>query len=182
MREVKNFQQAQIIINDLLNWRTQFETKPWDRQQLKFTNNPVGTDANDLVIVSQLPPPVPPTTPKDQHFAIPWSDGGTAVTGAVIPAYIVMDERTGIPLQVGLYSVVAPSTAPFTINLKINGTTMLSLALTIPIGQNGPKFSGNFNSPLPYIGQSSVIVPQIISGGAAQGWSIFLSVKRTKQK
>jgi len=183
MRTVNTFNQAQIVINQILDQLNTLTTASWNRNGLKIINNGAATDPNDYVIFSQLPVVPATAEQRDQHYTQCWSNGGTAVVGSAIPPFVPGKYRTGTPMQLILAATTAPTTAPLEINLQLNGVTLLATNLSLPIGQQGPVVSSSFITPTPFMPELALVIPQIV-GAASNAAAVFigLTILRGKNK
>src|SRR6266478_6122153 len=97
MRAVKSLDDAQIVINELLNWKSKIETKDWDFHQLKITNAGPAVNNNDYVIKSQLPAVNESSGQSAQDYTIVFSNSTTVADGDVFAEYIFGKDRVGYP-------------------------------------------------------------------------------------
>lgn len=181
MREVKNIEDARIVIKEIAQWKDRISSKSQDLKGLKIQNAGDATEPGDYVTLRQLPSLVQAPTVAPQHYSIPFSAPGLIVTGQMSPPYIVGQDRVGIPTSISVAvpsAAQAPTGVPLIVNLNINGINMLVNNLTLPVGQEGPVSSSAFVNPLPKLAIGNKIVPVIIQGGGAQFVTIQLYITR----
>jgi hypothetical protein len=166
LRKITSFADAQIIINEMLNWRKRIEAN-WDRHGNQIKNAGSATDPKDFVTLDQLPQMPPPPPVVNHHYSIPFSTTGPATTGMQSAPYIVREGRTGAPIWVTLAATTAPTTGNLTANISRNGVNILTSDITLPSGQNGPVKVGNFTTPIPHFGLDDLIVPVVTNDGGS---------------
>jgi hypothetical protein len=179
MRAIKSLDDVQIVLRELLDWKSLKTTKDWDFRGLRITNASPARDPNDYVILSQLKNPASPGISSNESYTQVWESPGQVTTGDLINAFVVGLGREGTPNQVWVTARVAPVSSDFSINISVDGNNLLQTPLILPISQTLPVFSSNFVSPTPQIGLGATIFPVIINGdGAVSLVSMGLVVKR----
>ena len=164
MRQVKTFEDVQIVLRELLDWKTRVSTKDWDFHQLRIKNASPGVDQNDYVTLSQLQNAVPAAVPSNKTYTQVFSSSGTVLTGDMIPGFVVGLGRGGIPNQVWIAARVAASSSDLQVNISIDGNLLLLNPITLPIGQTAKVFSSTFVSPTPKLAIGATVFPEIIQG------------------
>lgn len=193
MRIVKSLSDVQTVLNQLLDWQTQIQTKNQDFHQLKITNAADGTDPRDYVTLEQLTQSTTTTNDitkviqanqQDEFYTIVFSKDGTVVTGEASPAFIVGNGRAGSPTQAWVSCEEAPTSDVLSINFQITSyavdntptlTTLLVNPLIIPIGSTLRVFGTLFNSV--NFGIGTKITKVIVTGGNAAEVSMGVVVK-----
>lgn len=181
MREIDNLKDARVIVKELSQWKDRISSKNQDFKGLKIQNAGDATDPGDYVTLRQLQQLVPNIITPDQHFSIPFSSVGAVSVGQTSAPFIVGSDRVGNPsaISIAVPSIAqAPTSGPLTVNLTLNGIDMLSVPLTLNVGEEGAKFSSQFISPLPKLAVGYKIVPKIVAAGGASFVTIQLYVTR----
>jgi len=88
VRIVKSFEDVQVVLREILDWKSLLSTKDWDFKKLRIKNASPAVDPNDYVILDQLPEQVkkitqttiPPTTPVSGGIISSPSSGGGSGT------------------------------------------------------------------------------------------------------
>lgn len=112
-------------------------------------------------------------------YTIVFSDSSTVGAGDVIPVFVVGQDRVGVPIEVWLYAVQAPGTGGLVINVTKNtSTNVLSTALTLTSGSNGPVYSYSFTGGIKF-NHGDVIAPVISTAASPSVVSIGVVVRRT---
>lgn len=156
------------------------QTQNLNMHGLGINNLAPGVQPTDAVIVSQLPKPAAPTTPPLQHYTIVFSNDGTPTVGAAAPPFMVQVDRTGIPTQVWVACIGAPTGSPATFNVQRNGVNILSTPLSLPVGSLVAT-SSQFSIPVPQFGAADIIVPYVIAANNVSQVSIGIVIQRTMQ-
>lgn len=177
MRTVKDLKDVQIVLNELLDWKTKLSTQNQDFHKLKITNAAPATDQNDYVILSQLPTVTPPQSQRDHHYTIVLSKDGTPSDGDVTPPFRVAKERAGIPTQVWISAIVAPTDDAFFM-VQRNGVDILPVNLKLPKTVTD-VLSSQLVSPVPNFAASDKITAKVITASGVSQVSIGIVVKRT---
>ncbi len=139
MRKISNLHDAQIVLNDLLDWRSLQDSKPRDQHGLQIKNAGAGTEDSDLVTFGQLKSAIPlgsqkatSLSPAQSSQILPkstsnltfvWSVQGSFPSG-FLPAYALMNRNfiyTPVSMWVSLVNAATPA---------------FSLILNIHIGQD----------------------------------------------
>lgn len=180
MRAIKTLADAQIIINAILNRLDRIETKNFDRKGLRLINNGDAVDSQDYVTLKQLQSSAVPSIPGNDYFSIPFSDTGVVAVGDLIPPYNPGNGRTGKPYQVILDAINPPLTTPLTMNVQINGVSILKNPISFPVSGTQSVFSSDFIPALPMVAFGIRVQPVVISAdGATSGVTITLVVQKT---
>lgn len=116
-----------------------------------------------------------------EAYAVIFSFNGGPVGGEVSPADDVNELREGAMILVSLSANSAPSTAPLIVNPSLmdslgNLTPILTVPLSLPIGQKTAVYSNAFAVPLA-ITKGMRIVNVIVQGGDAADITTTLVVK-----
>lgn len=173
MRAIKNLADAEIVLRELLDWKHLHESKDWDFHSLRIKNASPGVDPFDYATVSQLPKlDIPEVVDKDA-YTIVWESQANIVAGQLFPSFVVGLGRVGIPNEVWLKARTSPTTGPLTINISVNGFTLLDTNLSLGIGQAGPIFSSRFVNLAPKLALHSDIFPTI---SAADSSAAIISI------
>ncbi len=201
MRAIKSLADVQIILNQLLNWQSNKDSKDWDFHGLRIKNASPSKDPNDYVIRSELHPtalaappvssapqtqaqvsnPPPPTNIGDaeQDYTIVFSvDAPT--NGYETPPYIGGSNRDGVFIDVWVACNGAPVTNPTSINFSVNGQTFLTSDIQIPAGTKGPVHSTLFISPLPVMGLDTKVTMVVNTASSVTALSGGIVVRRNK--
>lgn len=180
MRQVKSLQDATIVIKELAQWKDRISSKNQNFNGLKIQNAGNATEPQDYVTLSQLTSAVNNVSTPNQNYSIPWSTN-TVNIGMVFPPYIVGQDRVGNPTSVSVAvptSTQAPTYAPLSFNIQLNGVNMLINDLTLPENQEGPVSTSAFVTPLPKLTVGAKLVPTISSAGGASYLTIQLYIVR----
>lgn len=194
MRSIKTLADVQIVLNQLLNWQSNKDSKDWDFHGLRIKNASASVDANDYVIRSELqpnalaappisaspktpaqvnnPPIAVPTSAPEQDYTIVICESAPA-DGFESAPFIGGRKRDGVFIDAWAACTGSPVVQPAKVNWNINGNPLLSQDLEIPAGTFGPVHSSFFVSPLPVMGFDTRItfrVPKaagmtLVSGG-----------------
>lgn len=173
MRAIKTLADVQIVLNQLLSWQSNKDSKDWDFHGLRIKNASASVDASDYVIRSELHPtalaapqqssapktvaqvnnpPIPvPTSPAEQDYTIVICSDAPA-DGYESPPFIGGRKRDGVFIDAWVACTGAPSGTTALINWKLNGNLLLSQDIQIPAGSLGPVHTSFFVSPLPVMG------------------------------
>jgi hypothetical protein len=179
VRAIKNLNDVQIVLRDLLNNQTKTNTKALDRNGLQIKNMGPATEANDAVTLSQLNQTIQTIPTVTQDFTVIFSNAGTVSNGDVFAPYIFGQNRVGYPTEVWISALTVPSTGPLTVEIKYNGVDILtSVIITLPVNTNGPVFSSAFPSPLPNFAYQGVLKGAVVLANGAAGVSVGICVKR----
>lgn len=173
MRAIKSLADVQIVLNQLLNWQSNKDSKDWDFHGLRIKNASASVDPSDYVIRSELqqnalaaPPQssAPTTVAQVNNPPIP---GATAaaeqdytvvicvdspIDGYESAPYIAGRKRDGIFIDAWVACTAPPISSSANINFNLNGFQLLSQDIQIPAGSLGPVHSSFFVSPLPVMG------------------------------
>lgn len=194
MRAIKTLSDIQIVLNQLLNWQTNKDSKDWDFHGLRIKNASASVDPNDYVIRSELQPnalaappqssapstpaqvnnpPIPsPISAAEQDYTIVISEP-VPTDGFESAPFIGGKNRDGVFIDAWVACTGAPLVNPAKINWNINGTPLLSQDILIPAASLGPVHTSYFASPLPVMGYDTRITLKVnqangitlISGG-----------------
>lgn len=194
MRAIKSLADVQIVLNQLLNWQSNRDSKDWDFHGLRIKNASASVDPSDYVVRSELQPnalaappassapqtpaqvanpPIPaPTSAPEQDYTIVITES-SPTDGFESAPFIGGRKRDGIFIDCWVACTSAPLGNPAKINFKINGKFLLSQDVQIPAGTLGPVHTSFFASPLPVMGFDTRITLKInqangmllISGG-----------------
>lgn len=201
MRAIRSLSDVQIILNQLLNWQTNRESKDWDFNGLRIKNASASKDPNDYVIRSELQPnalaappvssapqtqaqvnnPPPPTNGGDteQDFTIVFSVDAPE-DGFETPPYIAGRNRDGVFIDVWVACTGAPSGSAASINFKVNGNLLLTADVQIPSGEFGPKHSSLLIDPLPVLGLDTRVTMKVNTASGVTLLSGGVVVRRNK--
>lgn len=199
MRAIKSLADVQIILNQLLNWQSNKDSKDWDFHGLRIKNASASVDPNDYVIRSELhptalaapqisgspktqqqvsnPPPSPSVGEADQYYTIVFSTD-TATDGYETPPYNGGIHRDGVFVDIWVRATGTPLINPASINFKVNGTLLLVSDIQIPAGSHGPIHSSQFVSPLPVMGYDTAVTMKINTASAISLVSGGIVVRR----
>jgi hypothetical protein len=168
---------VQIVLRELLDWKTRIDTKDWDFHGLRIRNAGDGTSPKDYVTLEQLTTATPEVTQPEQFHTITWTRD-VLIAGQVLPGFVVGKGREGIPHELWLYAQTAPATGPLTIQFVVGGVNLLTTSLSLPSGAQGPVFSTLFIAPVPKLFQHTVVFPTVSAVNGAAIISIGLVVQR----
>jgi hypothetical protein len=152
----------------------------------RVTNVATPTGPNDAVNKRYLHSVVGTTTNigkkgngsgKDAYTVV-FSDSTTVGAGDVIPVFIVGSDRIGVPEEVWVYAVQAPGSGGLVLNITHNTTNILTTALTLGSGSNGPVYSYSLTGGIKF-NHGDIIQPVISTSAAASVVSIGVVVRRT---
>jgi hypothetical protein len=199
MRAIKSLADVQIVLNQLLNWQTNKDSKDWDFHGLRIKNASASVDANDYVIRSELHPnalaappqnsapktvaqvnnpPIPaPTSPAEQDYTVVICVDGPS-NGYESAPFIGGRKRDGVFIDAWAACTGAPVLQSAFINWNINGTPLLSKDIEIPAGSLGPIHSSFFVSPLPVMGFDTRVTLKITTASGMTFFSGGLVVRR----
>ena len=101
MRIVKSFEDVQVVLREILDWKSLLSTKDWDFKKLRIKNASPAVDPNDYVILDQLPEQVkkitqttiPPIAPISGGIVPPPSGGGSGTvtnTGSLVAGRLLI--------------------------------------------------------------------------------------------
>jgi hypothetical protein len=76
VRIVKSFEDVQIVLRELLDWKSFLSTKDWDFKKLRIKNASPAVDPNDYVTLSQLGDQVKPVQDQVTNLSITQASGG----------------------------------------------------------------------------------------------------------
>ena len=190
MRAIKTLADVQIVLNQLLNWQTNKDSKDWDFNGLRIKNASASKDPNDYVIRSELHPTAlaaPPITSApqtqaqvsnppqqtsngnaEQDYTIVFSVDAPA-DGYETPPYVGGRNRDGVFIDIWIASTGSPQTNPASINFNVNGQPLLTADIQLPINSMGPIHSSLLVSPLPVMGLDTRVTMKI---NAASGLTL----------
>jgi hypothetical protein len=85
VRIVKSFEDVQIVLRDLLDWKSLLSTKDWDFKKLRIKNASPAVDPNDYVTLSQLGEQTKPIKEQVTNLSISQTSpgGGSSSSGTV---------------------------------------------------------------------------------------------------
>jgi hypothetical protein len=174
VRVATDWNSCNIILKSLQDQITALTTQDIDFHGRRITNAGKAVNANDYVILSQLPIIAPATPASAINYTIPFSTSGAVDTGQLVPPFVIGPGRTGNPLQVWVASnspLSTQSTYQITItnSANPNGLAILATPLVLPANSAGPVTVSNFISPLPFFSLGSSIDLEIISADGSGG-------------
>lgn len=178
MRTINSLADVQIVLRDLLNWKSAQQTKNQDLHGLRITNAGDGVDPGDYATLRQVQSSSQSSQNVDQFYTIVWATN-SLITGQLVPAWETGKGRDGLPHEVWLKCRTAPSGGDLEVQFTIDGTNLLSSPITIPNGGTTKVFSSSFVSPVPKVGEHSEILPVIVNNAGAGVISFGLVVKRS---
>lgn len=204
MRAIKTLADVQIILNQLLNWQSNKDSKDWDFHGLRIKNASASKDSNDYVIRSELhptalaAPPVsnapntqaqvsnpPPSAGSngggdaEQDYTIVFSiDGPT--NGYETPPYIGGRNRDGVFIDIWIAATGTPVINPTSINFNVNGQPLLSADIQLPANSSGPVHSSQLVSPLPVMGLDTRVTMKVNIASGVTFLSGGIVVRRNK--
>ena len=179
MRAIKSLADVQIVLKQLLDWQNTKDTQNWDMKGKRIINAGNGVDPTDYVTVQQLQKAQAPAATSNAYFSIPFSSQGVVSVGDLIPPYNPGQGRSGKPYQILLDAVVPPSSAPLTMNLQINGVSILVTPISLPVAATGAVVASNFITALPMVSFMSRIVPIVVTtDGTTAGVTMTLVVQK----
>jgi len=176
-RIIKTLDDAQRAINELQDWKDKLTTAPWDFHGLRITNASPSKDDNDYVIRAELIKPPPAANLEHDVYTAVFSRDAP-VDGEIIPSYVAGTDRDGKLVQVWLTAIGAPASAALVINPTLNGVTLLTAPITLPISSTAVIVSNAFVSPFPVVGYQTKLGGIVITGGGATGVSMGIVVRR----
>ena len=186
MRKVNNLSQVQLVLNQLNNAQSKFNTKPLDRAGTRITNVGAATSPTDVptlqqvqaLIQSQLQQYVPQNVQTQNHYTMIWSTSSAPAVNDLLPPYsVVSADRVGIPLYAWMSCQgLVFLTGDLSIQILLNDTPMLTNPLVLPMGQGGPVQTSDFVGN-PKIGIGSLVAPTIIGAGNQTAVSIGLVIQ-----
>lgn len=204
MRAIKTLADVQIILNQLLNWQSNKDSKDWDFHGLRIKNASPSKDPNDYVVRSELHPTAlaaPPVTsaPQTQKQASnpppvsgPQSGSGdeqdyTAVfsidgptNGYETPAYVGGRNRDGVFIDVWVTANGPPTINPASMNFNVNGQPLLTADVQIPAGSTAVVHSSKLASPLPVMGLDTKLTMKVNTASGVTFLSGGIVVRRNK--
>lgn len=189
MRIVRSLPDVQKVLNELLDFKSRFETRDLDLGGRRVRNAGTSLDKDDYVTRKELPPPAPEIPGLvEQPCTIYFSTDSTVTTGQNIPAAGCGRTIGFSPIEVWMYTKVAPTTADLVINVQlqqknplgpdITPFSILDDDLTLSMGSVGLVSSRTLITPPPKFGEYSMIWPIIVSGGDAAVVTIGVVCKR----
>lgn len=188
MKQIKSFDDAQKVINDLYNRLELLRTKDWDFKGLKISNAGDGVKDQDYVTLRQIK-----QTPVDNKLpylyrTIVFSKDGAVEDAEDSPAMIIGDGIEGQPTQI--WVCCEPGSEPSGGDLIINvawtyydesgsptTTNLLTENLHLPSGTSNRVFSSAFANPVPTIGRGAKLNKVIVSANNASYVSIGVVLK-----
>lgn len=201
MRAVKTLADVQIVLNQLLNWQSNKDSKDWDFHGLRIKNASPSKDQNDYVVRSELHPtalaappvssapstqaqvsnPPPPISAgeADQFYTIVFSID-SVVDGYETPAFGGGRNRDGVFIDIWVTANAAPITNPASINFNVNGQPLLSEDIQIPVGSTSMIHSSKMVSPLPVMGFDTKVTMKINTASSVAFLSGGIVVRRNK--
>lgn len=174
------------MINELLDFKSRVESQVLDRHGLQIKNLGAGTDLSDAVTLAQIQgmarsSDIPDVARVDHFSSIIWSHSGTPVAGDIIPPYCIVNlDKVGQPTAVWLAASVA-GTGSMSVNIKLNGVSILASSLTLNAGAVGPSQTSFFVSPIPTFGIGTTLIPTIVSVGGQVAISIGMTIRKQKR-
>ena len=114
------------------------------------------------------------TASKGQHYAIVFSNTGTAAGGDTSAPYIVGHHRLGTPFEIQLAATVPPASAPLVMNISVDGQNLLGaggLSLATGVTTATASLALLHQVPLKY---QSLVKPVVVS---ADGTAAFVTIE-----
>lgn len=136
----------------------------------------LGGDAVPLDYLRKIKPKGTETavTASKAHYAIVFSNFGTAAGGDTSAPYIVGHHRTGTPFEIQLAATVPPSSAPLVMNISVDGQNLLGaggLSLATGVTTATASLALLHMVPLKY---QSLVKPVVVS---ADGTAAFVTIE-----
>jgi hypothetical protein len=201
MRALKSLADVQVILNQLLNWQSNKDSKDWDFHGLRIKNASPSKDPSDYVVRSELHPsalaappitsapqtpaqvanPPQPGTPGevDQFYTMCFSVDGP-VDGYVSPPFVGGVNRDGVFIDIWIASTGFPNPNPASINFLVNGAPLLTTDVIMPAGQTGPIHSSQMVSPLPVMGFDTKVTMKVTTASGITFLTGGIVVRRNK--
>lgn len=199
MRKVSSLADVQIVLNDLLNWQSLWDSKARDQKGLQIKNAGNATEEQDLVTLGQLRTQVPQQAvqqvaggrgsaqPAPDIKTLLWTEALTPLTNDVIPPFVVAlagFSYQPLLLWIALNTVSAGNTV---VNFRVSGLAasvsagqlLLATNLTLLAGLNFTStavFTTNLPNQLPLL-PGTQVTPVILAAGGGVAISIGLVCK-----
>lgn len=188
MKQIKSLDDAQKVINEIYNRLELLRTKDWDFTKLRIKNASDGVDPQDYATVAQLKVAPPPDNNDNDYYTIVFDKDGQVADGENSPEFVIGNGREGQPVQIWVKCKLGfePSGGDLVVNVSWTRYTsagapvtvnLLTTDLHLPSGTSNPVFSSAFASPVPILGNGSVIDKVVITASNASYVSIGLVVK-----
>lgn len=177
MRIVKTIGDVQIVLNQLLDWKSKLESKSWDMHGLRITNAGVSIDPQDYVTKSELKSYIGAVPVVDTTYTQVFSLSSSPSDGEVSPPFVVQKGREGFPIVAWVAAINAPSTAICKVNIQYGGNSILPVDLELPIGSSGPVSTSTFVDPRPKLGTTSFMNAVVTTSGGVSLISIGLVIQ-----
>ena len=166
MRIVKSFEDVQIVLRDLLDWKSLLSTKDWDFKKLRIKNASPAVDPNDYVTLSQLGEQTKPIKEQVTNLSITQSGGGggggsgtVTNTGTLVAGRLIIGNG-GVNITQG------------TLTDETNNNVSTSAhGLTPKLPNDATKYldgTGAFSAPF---GSGSSGFPYLFVAPPSSGWS-----------
>lgn len=201
MRSIKSLADVQIVLNQLLNWQTNKDSKDWDFNGLRIKNASASKDPSDYVIRSELhptalaapsisgapqtqtqvsnPPPGPNLESVDQYYTQVFSvDNPT--NGYETAPFCGGINRDGTFIDIWVASTGTPLINPASINFNVNGIPLLTADILLPANNHGPIHSSLYISPLPVFGFDTRVTMKVNTASSVTFLSGGIVVRRNK--
>lgn len=195
MRALRNFDDAKIVLQELMQWKDQITTKGWDFSGKRLTGLQPGKTRGDAVTFEQLPSstaaPALSTQQAavDQFYTIVWSLDETVTDDEEIAPFIVGMGRAGVPVQMMLIADTRPSGSPLAVNIELRtrdgvgggltNTNLLDDPLEFaPADDRAVVTSSFLLTGVPRLSLLSELRPIIVAANGAGLVTIQLVVKR----
>ena len=174
MRIVKSFEDVQIVLRDLLDWKSLLSTKDWDFRKLRIKNASPAVDPNDYVTLSQLGDQVKPVQEQVTNLSITQASpgGGSSSSGTVTNTGSLVAGR----LVIGNGGVNITQGALTDETNNNVSTSAHGLAPKLP--NDASKFldgTGSFSTPAGSSGSGGIYPPFTVPVSANFSWTNQLS-------
>lgn len=176
MRIVSSFADVNSVIKPIQDFISLFKTKDTNRNGLRLKNNGDAVDPQDYVTLKQLSAGQNTQVNIGQFYTVVFTSSSVPSPGSTNPNWVTGIDRDGIPIQVWLKCVTAPSGGPCAINILLNGSSILTSNLSTTDAL--VHYTSSFVNPVPKLGLYSVLVPNFVSINGAANISIGVVIQR----
>lgn len=179
MRVVKSFQDVNIALRELYDFKERFDAKIIDFKGRRIANVGAGVQPTDVAILSQLPTITAAAEQKvkDQIYTIMFSKDSALTDLNLAPAFTIGTGKEGIPIEVWINAETPPSPGNLICNPTFNGIPILSLPIEFAPTDTSPIFSSSFVDPVPVFGAQGKVLPGIITANNAALFSMGIVMK-----
>lgn len=169
MRVVKNMQDVQKVLNELLDWKQQMQSANINLSGRRVINAGASQSASDYVIKSELQTALAGSvqTPTSFYTAT-FNPPDGAATGSLSPPFNIGTGRSGKPTQCWITANGAPVGTNVTCNFQYQGANLLTNDLVLVVGSTYIA-SASLILPTPVMAQAQNINMIMTSANTATG-------------